>query len=1074
MIIGRKGITSGKILGFILFFVVTGLFSFSLFNNDNVRSVYIFQEGNEDWMEVRSDIKLSVEDVTEAYKSQLGLSDSDELVLMRVDQDQVGQEHHRFQHFHKNIKVEGSQLLVHTRNDRVYLVNSTLVKGLMNPVILNINEDSAIKKAISQLPADKYMWESEWAERLIKKVSKDPTATNFPDPTLVWVSPKYSRIASEYTLAYDMTIHSIEPELKRRFFINAADGSTTLTINDLHEGSTPGVGESKYHGTVDIITDSLASDSYRLVDTVRGAGVYTFDAMRQTNMELAVDFLDDDNYWNNFNQFEDEVAVDAHWGAEMTFDYYLDILGREGLNGDTLPFIGFVHVDNDWTNATWNGMFARFGDGGGNNDPLTALDVVAHEYTHGLTDFTADLVYMDEPGALNESYSDIYGTAVEFFADPATAEWMIGEDFIATGGFRSMNDPKSLGDPDTYLGANWVTGAGDNGGVHTNSGVQNYWFYLLTVGGSGLNDNTEYYEVEGLGMDTAAVIAYQNLAYYLMVNSQYIDARMGGIQSARDLYGECSDAVSSVTNAWHAVGVGGLYARNDFEIIEITGPDNDQCGASADEILSISMRYNDCNTVLYEGTKVPLEFSVDNGELYLDTLILIDSLANGDTVYFSFSQPIVEFAEVGDHEINLAVTYPGDNVESNNSIRESFTRIYAQNVDMALAEVVSPNSGCFLGVEEFIYGVRFDGCDSIQAGETVEMHYRIDNGDWNTNASITLDSTLLRGEVVYFPLDETFDFTEKRNYLLDARIVYGPDTINFNDAINNIIVDHPDSLLFRVLMTFEGEGSTSQDSFFMHEGSKTDIQIKEGVGFKETKGLSIEGTDGLEQLDDDRIELPDFTNVWSINDDYRSQICFCADLTFTQTARLKFRINQRFSPIYQDLFGNDVNYAAAARLLINGQQFGGNYKPSNYENNPYLLQNLSLGNYVGAPIEICFETSALTSQENDPYGIGDMTFIDEIEIVADVFVNQEEIDFETEVKLYPNPAKETVFIFADQINLEKAQWQLYSIDGRMIDVPSQTINSGLQLGVDNLTSGTYYLSITTDEGFAIKKLVIQE
>ena len=232
--------------------------------------------------------------------------------------------------------------------------------------------------------------------------------------------------------------------------------------------------------------------------------------------------------------------------------------------GITLPFIGFVHVDNDWTNATWNGMFARFGDGGGNDDPLTALDVVAHEYTHGLTDFTADLVYMDEPGALNESYSDIYGTAVEFFADPATAEWMIGEDFIATGGFRSMNDPKSLGDPDTYLGANWVTGAGDNGGVHTNSGVQNYWFYLLTVGGSGLNDNTEYYEVEGLGMDSAAVIAYQNLAYYLMVNSQYIDARMGGIQSARDLYGECSDAVSSVTNAWHAVGVGGLYARNDF------------------------------------------------------------------------------------------------------------------------------------------------------------------------------------------------------------------------------------------------------------------------------------------------------------------------------------------------------------------------------------------------------------------------------------------------------------------------------------------------------------------------------
>ena len=124
-----------------------------------------------------------------------------------------------------------------------------------------------------------------------------------------------------------------------------------------------------------------------------------------------------------------------------------------------------------------------YGDGSGSYNPFCALDIAGHEIGHGLMDYTANLVYSYESGALNESFSDIWGTAVEFYGKFSQANWQVGEDIGVT--LRDMSDPKSYGDPDTYQGTNWATGPADNGGVHTNSGVQNFWFYLLTVGGTG-------------------------------------------------------------------------------------------------------------------------------------------------------------------------------------------------------------------------------------------------------------------------------------------------------------------------------------------------------------------------------------------------------------------------------------------------------------------------------------------------------------------------------------------------------------------------------------------------------------
>jgi len=262
-------------------------------------------------------------------------------------------------------------------------------------------------------------------------------------------------------------------------------------------------------------------------------------------------------------------ALDAHWGMEMTHDYYSEVLDRNSYddNGGVVknyvngiwPFIG------DQNNAMalpapYFSMLYGMGDGE-NMNPVVGLDVMGHEFTHIVTGVTAELEYQGESGALNESFSDIFGTAIEFYTKgQAGANWTVGEDVVIAGNgiFRSMSNPKAEQNPDTYEGQFWipVTSPEDNGGVHTNSGVQNKWFYLLSVGGNGTNDKGDAYSVTGIGIDKAEQIAYRNLTTYLTMNSDYMDAYAGSLQSAIDLFPSDSSVYRSVKDAWYAVGIG--------------------------------------------------------------------------------------------------------------------------------------------------------------------------------------------------------------------------------------------------------------------------------------------------------------------------------------------------------------------------------------------------------------------------------------------------------------------------------------------------------------------------------------
>jgi Zn-dependent metalloprotease len=295
----------------------------------------------------------------------------------------------------------------------------------------------------------------------------------------------------------------------------------------------------------------IVDGNYRLRESGRGGGIATFDAGGTFVLWRSTDFVDNDSIFTDPN---DQAGVSTHWAAEATYDYFLDKHGRNSYDDAGGRIISYVHYGEDFLNAQWTGSHMQFGDGNELNDyrPLVNIDVIAHEFTHGVTQYTASLIYQDQYGALNESFSDIFGEHVENYLLDGVNDWLMGDE---VGTIRSFINPNTYGQPDTYLGSMWYTGTADYGGVHINSGVQNFWFYLLSVGGTGVNDHGDEYSVTAIGMEEAAQIAYRNLTVYLMPTSEYEDARGGSLNAAVDLFGVNSPQFNSVQDAWNAVGV---------------------------------------------------------------------------------------------------------------------------------------------------------------------------------------------------------------------------------------------------------------------------------------------------------------------------------------------------------------------------------------------------------------------------------------------------------------------------------------------------------------------------------------
>jgi len=489
--------------------------------------------------------------------------------LINSNKDELGNIHYRYELTYENVPIHDAQFLVHVNNGKIYAVNGNFYRDINISNTISFSENTALQKLLNKINAHRYKWQMPEEEKLLQEETKNLRATYYPKGELVLLKDKVSQ---QYIYTYSFNVYADKPLKRAIYYVDASTGKIVFENNLIHEGNANGTAVTKYSGTQSIKTDSTNPTSFRLRETLRGQGIETYNMLTGTNYGNSVDFTDSDNNWNNVNAAKDEVATDAHWGAEKTWDYFWYRYERNSIDNLGFKIKSYIHYDVSYANAFWDGQRMTYGDGNSSWQPLVALDICAHEITHGLTSYSANLDYESESGAMNEAFSDIFGTAIEFYAKPSTANWLIGSD-IGTP-LRSMSNPNTYNDPGTYGGNFWINQIGcipsnlnDNCGVHTNSGVLNHWFYLLSVGGSGTNEFNQTYNISGVGVDTAGAIAFRLLTVYLTNTSKYSDARLYAIIAAADLYGNCSQAVQSVTNAFYAVGVGNAYTpgvQSDF------------------------------------------------------------------------------------------------------------------------------------------------------------------------------------------------------------------------------------------------------------------------------------------------------------------------------------------------------------------------------------------------------------------------------------------------------------------------------------------------------------------------------
>jgi len=454
-----------------------------------------------------------------------------------VDAD--GTEHVRFDRTFAGLRVIGGDLVVHSRGDGSFRGISQTLRDLiqidLKPVVL---AKAAQSEALAQFGARNGAVQS--AELVV-----------------------YAR-EGKPQLAWDVRVNGVRDDgtpSEAHLIVAAADKALLDRWDDIQTIDDVGTGKTLYSGNVSL-HDQLSGSTYTLKDSTRG-NHYVVSMNNGTTTETT--YTATDNIWgNNAESSSETVAADAAYGQNMTWDYYLNTFGRNGIANDGNGARSRVHYSSNYDNAYWSDscFCMTYGDGSTLN-PLVSLDVAGHEMTHGVTSRTANLTYSRESGGLNEATSDIMGTMVEYYANNTsdTPDYLIGEELYTTAGkaLRYMYQPSK----DGASADCWYTGL-KRLDVHYSSGPANHFYFLLAEGTTAgspsktcKSGNTKTATgagtLVGIGRDKAAKIWYRALTVYMTSSTVYAGARTATINAATDLYGASSTEVAAVKAAWSAI-----------------------------------------------------------------------------------------------------------------------------------------------------------------------------------------------------------------------------------------------------------------------------------------------------------------------------------------------------------------------------------------------------------------------------------------------------------------------------------------------------------------------------------------
>ncbi|MFC8504036.1 M4 family metallopeptidase [Pedococcus sp. NPDC057267] len=463
----------------------------------------------------------------------LGLSTDQTLVPRSVVTDRDGTQHVRYDRTFKGLRVLGGDLVLDKTSS-----------GGLRTVRWNATDQVAVSSTTPTVS------ESAAEASGARRAGYAARTTN--GDLVVWAGSGSPR------LAWDVLTEGVRADQtpsRLHTVVDARTGAVITSWDEIENGS----GNSMYSGTVTLNT-TLSGSSYLLKDSV---GNYTTDLNGATS-GTGTQFTDADDVWGNgTTSSRQTAAVDAEYGAEKTFAYYKNVLGRNGIWDNGTGARSRVHYGNAYNNAFWDGTQMTYGDGANNAKPLTAIDVAAHEMSHGVTENTAALNYSGDAGGLNEATSDIFGTAVEWYANSPSdpGDYLIGEKIDINGNgtpLRYMDKPSKDGASKDC----WSSSLGSLD-PHYSSGPLNHWFYLASEGSGAKTINGVAYNsptcdgstVTGAGRSNIEKVWYRTLSTKLTSGSTYLNAREGAITSAIELFGASSATCAAVEKAFTAIAV---------------------------------------------------------------------------------------------------------------------------------------------------------------------------------------------------------------------------------------------------------------------------------------------------------------------------------------------------------------------------------------------------------------------------------------------------------------------------------------------------------------------------------------
>lgn len=971
------------------------------------------------------------------YQERLNLSTKDDMVAKATINSPNQWKRHRYTQTHLGFTVIGHEIILHEQNGILKKYSGSVATDI------SITEDYKItKKDIGEICSQAF---------------GKPYSLAVSDTVIV--DKAFPSESKQYALAYEVIASgdNADAPFKQKLYIDTQSGAVLYNSSLVKYDSELTTVETRYYDSQEITTElveTATSNYYVLRDYTRGNGVITLNGNdRVSGVEYSyADFKSTDNSWERDDDWENEAAVDAHYCAEKYYDYMSERFGYSGLDGEGSELVCVTNTNGKYyVNAYWNGSYTHYGNGDcANYDPLTTLDVVGHEFTHGFTDYTSDLVYKDESGALNEAMSDIFGKALEFQYDFNNFDWLIGSRFRENeevNVFRSMSNPNDRNDPKYYGGKYWYVGTGDNGGVHSNSGALNYWFYLLCEGGNIVNEQEQSFSIIPIGIDKAMDVVFSMQAGYLTVNSNYIDAMYASLEVAEDLYGSASVEYNTILDAWAAVGLFPGFDAVDLSLVFHEDHSRSYCAnESASMIVTI---YNN-GTEVYPNTSITLYSEFEPLQPYLsDAFELPVPFMPGDSINIAFDDIIVE--KETQHQIFVSIVNDDFN-QLNNSNFEYLYHFEESIIDLELIDFsFNYGSPCNQNsIESYSYRIRNNGCTGIPADSTFYIDLYASDGSVSTVETINFsifNSRSTRASTRY--IDSEDDIV--KDFVL-ARLRY----VNDQNTDNNTIEKEANEVIIVEKGYYEGFDDASNLDFDI--SGSIYVSQHNVIPYQGNSVLAIKGRSNPSSF----INCPDEEDFFEYNYQKKS-LSFCVDASDLHNPTFSFR-SLSIANQTEDI--PDANYRTLILLSVDGEE----ELISDLPFDSYVLHTIHLDQGFTGLIEVtAFVLSGNGIEFTEVGDDADYLLFDDFELSE--LSSADDFEAQQGFIAFPNPTSNQLRI--EDINgTESFELAVYNSIGQMV-LAREHLSYIYNLDTSQFLEGVYYASISRN-GKVVTSLKFQK